>query len=235
MIFAAFFVSFPRLFRRDRDRDKVYTCTRVRERGGVRKTRREGKGEGELSRRATWTYRSRFAPFSPFAESPSYPLALVVRSFSSPSPLSPAVPLTININLKSIEKVLWSPIVLASSVFETGVRRGTRTSVPTSAYVRGECECIGGIRGKPLPHILPMFLRWNRSSLSLLLLLFLLLLLPPRRFIRSLSTTKEFSIRNFTDRQTESSYIPYSVAITWLFMISSAIDNRIFPFWLTLL
>lgn len=113
MIFAAFFVSFPHLFRLPGPAT-VTKCVLARACENAREGEEyelERRREREVARRTTWTYRSRFVPFSPFAESPSYPLALVVRSFSPP--------LTININLKSIEKVLWSPIVLASSVFAT--------------------------------------------------------------------------------------------------------------------
>lgn len=114
---------FPRLVRAG-PRPWQSVCLHARARNARRRwSEREPAHEEKRRRKGSYaktlrTYRSRFDPFSPFARVPELPTRSCRSIFFLPL-LLPALPLTININLKSIEKVLWSPIVLASSVFAT--------------------------------------------------------------------------------------------------------------------
>lgn len=234
MIFAAFFVSFPRLFR-FAGTATVTKCTLARaceNAGGWGK--REGKGREKGNFRGEQL--ERIALVSPlFLRSPSPRAIHSLLSFDLfPPPLSRC---TLNHKYKSQEH--RESIVITNRTRLFCFRNG---GTPGYAYIRTYFR----VRARRMRvywwYKRKTFAAYTTDVPSVKSIFpfspsppFPPLLLLPRRFIRSLSTTKEFSIRNFTDRQTESSYIPYSVAITWLFMISSAIDNRIFPFWLTLL
>lgn len=139
MIFAAFFVFFPPFFRSPAGATTVTKCVPARPCETVEEVK--GQATGGTYADALTTYRSRL-PF--FFESPSYLLALDIRSLS-------ALPLNININLGSTRKVLRSLVVRSSSVF-TLSRPTVCASVGASTRThRSECK-ENGIRRKPLPH-----------------------------------------------------------------------------------